>query len=158
MDVCVLAVFMVRGGRLPGKRAFKESRALAKRIARECESFVNPAAVVESSELAPFARVARVVDYSPAYTDDRAGERADEREHSLLTRAEVVAFLESLPVGAVGVWIDAACVEAFIRRGRVYERIVARFDGTWCVCTRSERAHLLPTPRLRAELLIFESA
>jgi hypothetical protein len=159
VELCVLAVFMVHGGRLPGKRAFKESRALARRIVRDCDSFVNHATVIEKSELATFARVTRVLDYSPAYTDDRAREGADDREHSFLTRAEMFVFMGSLPVGAVGVWVvDDACVEAFIRRDHMYERIVARFDGTWCVCTSSDQTHVVPTPECRAELMIFESA
>lgn len=156
-DVCVLAVFMVQGSRLPGKCALEKSRELAKKISRECNSFINPATLVEESELGLFARVSKIVDLSPTYTESRAKEQVQQRDHSLMTRNETIHFLQELPRGAVGVFIADTRMEAFLCKGITFESIVAKTDGSWSILIGNDATHLLPVPTVKAELIIFES-
>lgn len=157
VDVAVLAVFMVCGARLPGARAFRKSRALARHVTRSCESFINLGLVIETSELRSLARVVRVIDTSTAFTAKRQEHEEHTGDHSLLVRAEVQKLVGDLPSGAVGVWANDTTISVFIKTESKYDSIVAHIDGSWSIHTRCEESFVNTTKSERGELLIFES-
>jgi hypothetical protein len=112
--------------------------------------------MLKSSELESFARVVRTVDLSPFYVKDHCEIDIGHKVHSFLTRTETIALVHALPEGSVAVWISDITIQVFLRSNSVYDRILARADGTWDVNTACVAEHVLPGHTSEAELLIFE--
>jgi hypothetical protein len=159
-DVCVVAAFMKRASRLPGQRALKKSIALAKRLARSCESFINMNSFVEGNELSASLHVERVLDVTTSFTKDRST-HAPRTEgdglimHSVISHKEALEHIGKLPVGAVGMLVGCSRADAFIRKDDAYDRISQTRTGQWLVCTNCDQRDIVDDNLEDSELIIF---
>lgn len=151
---------MATRGTLPGKRAFFESLKLGKKLKEACESFVNAATIVETSELAKHVRVRKIVDVCVAYSEkaEQTEQNAESEDgtHSFVTHRQMSVILESFPSESVGVSIGEDAVQVFRRNGKVYDSILGNAQGAWTVGSGHDELNVLPTDRKRTELLILE--
>jgi len=159
-DVYVVAAFMKRASRLPGQRALKKSIALAKRLARSCESFINMNSFVEGNELSASLHVERVLDVTTGFTKDRST-HAPRTEgdglimHSVISHKEALEHIGKLPVGAVGMLVGCSRADAFIRKDDAYDRISQTRTGQWLVCTNCDQQDIVDDNLEDSELIIF---
>jgi len=160
-DVCVVAAFMKRASRLPGQKALKKSIALAKRLARSCESFINMNSFVEGNELSASLHIDRVLDVTASFTQDRSS-RAPRTEgdglimHSVISHQEALEQIGKLPVGAVGMLVRCSRADAFIRKDDAYDRISQTRTGEWLVRTNCDQQGIVDDDLLEdSELIIF---
>jgi hypothetical protein len=162
-DLCVVAAFMKRASRLPGQKALKKSIALGKRLAKSCDSFVNLNSFVEGNELSASVHVARVLDVAAAFTLERGRIMPRVAEggvvmHSVISHEEALVEIENLPEGTVGMRVGISRADAFIRKGKTYDRISQNWTGEWMVRTSCDERGLVDDGiggLEDAELIIF---
>lgn len=159
-DICVVAAFMKRASRLPGQRALKKSIALAKRLARSCDSFVNMNSFVQGNELSASLHIKRVLDVTAALVQSHnpLTRRMDANGlimHSIITHQEALGEIEQLPVGAVGMRVGFSRVDAFIRKDNTYDLISQTQAGEWFVCTSCDEHRIVDDDFEDSELIIF---
>jgi hypothetical protein len=150
---------MTRKQNLPGKKAFSMSFNLGKELCKTSDSFNNLARFVEKSQLGDLVKVSRVVDISVAYSKLAHLENVatDDRYHSFLTHEEASNLLTELPVGNVGMSVNKNTVQIFMRKGKVFDSILANMEGKWEIAKGHDKLCVLPIGDGRTELLIFES-
>ena len=164
-DLCVIATYMTLKTRLPGVRAFRKSRALAKLLTRSSRNdytSVNSFVEVNNDDL---AEVSRVFDVARAFTLERArtAPRRDDDEdeslhHSVLTLEEARRELRKLVEGAVGIRVRPDGGDAFLRRGDAYDCISHTRDGDWSVARGCSEKHFFDQMDDRAEFVILETS
>lgn len=148
--LCVLATYMVAKTRLPGPRAFRRSRTLAKTLETSLETFASVSGLMKGNdELAKFSRVRKIMDVSHAFTDERArtfrgedhdeADEADEDERSsvvvdsLVTIDEAIRELDAMREGTVGLHVGRTFGEAFLRRGDAYVCVSHEANDGWSI-------------------------
>lgn len=147
---------MAARGKLPGKKAFFESLRLGEKIKSACESFVNAATIVEGSELAEYVRVKGIMDVCMKYSEKSEQKEEKDLAHSFVTHKQMSVFLESFPLGSVGLSIGERAVQVFYRNGKVYDSILANMEGTWTIGSGHDELNVLPLNNDRTELMILE--
>ncbi len=147
--------------RLPGVRAFRKSRALAKLLtlsSRNDYTSVNAFVEANNDDL---AEVSRVFDVARAFTVERARTtpRRDEEEslHSVLTIEEARRELRRLMEGTVGIRVGPEGGDAFLRRGDAYDCITHTKDGDWSVTRGCSEKAFFDQIDERAEFAILEA-
>lgn len=168
---------MVTKTRLPGPRAFRRSRALAKTLETSLDTFAGVAGLVKGNdELANFSRVRTIMDVSRAFTDERArtfrGERGerddgyddddDEKSSvvvdSLVTIDEAIRELDAMREGTVGLRVGRTFAEAFLKRGNAYDCVSHEANEGWSIRKGCSGETLLRRAEQEdAEIVILET-
>jgi len=166
---------MVTKTRLPGPRAFKRSRALAKTLETSLDTFAGVAGLVKGNdELANFSRVRTIMDVSRAFTDERArtfrGERDDSDDDdgddekssvvvdSLVTIDEAIRELDAMREGTVGIRVGRTFAEAFLKRGNAYDCVSHEVIEGWSIRKGCSGETLLRRAEQEdAEIVILET-
>jgi hypothetical protein len=160
-EICAVAVFMSRKGRIPGKRAFRRIRLLAMHIERVCDSFISLDCILKASELAKLASVSRIMDISSSFTEKRAVKEPfldfnGDVLHSVLSKSQARDEIKKLPVGSVGVCIVSSRLVAFLNRGVCYDCIQKNNRGIWQLYLSSSEDKIFENDE-DAEITILES-
>lgn len=156
---------MVAKTRLPGPRAFRRSRVLAKTLETSLETFADVSGMMRGNdELARFSRVRTIMDVSRAFTEERAetyrGNDDDDDVDSssvivdsLYTLDEARRALETAREGTVGIRVGRRTGEAFLRRGDGYDCVSHDATRGWSVRRGRACETMLPGGRSDEDLV-----
>lgn len=160
--MCVLSAFMTHAQRLPGRIAFSKSLALASKLAKTCESFLDFASIVNGSVFAGSLQVVSVHDVAPHDKGHMLQNTPRFLEdstpmHSFILREEADSqIIERMQVGWVGILLSNIRAEAFVKKqNNRFDCISLKHSGKWEARTGCQITSLLDDADRGAELIIL---
>ena len=157
---CVLAAFMIKANKLPGKSAMKKLFKWALVLSKDVKNFYTFDFFLQNSkELADAASVKKIIDVTPLFTKTKACENPrtganGNTYHSLCTHQQVHEELKSLPTNTVLVMVKVTGLEVIILRSGYHEKITLKPDGS---CRASNRSNKNFVENIETEVIIFEN-
>jgi hypothetical protein len=157
---CVLAAFMIKANKLPGKSAIKKLFKWALVLSKDVKKFNTFDIFLQNSqELAAATNVKKIIDVTPLFTKAKACENPrtgtnGSTYHSLCTHQQAHEELKSMGVNTVVVMVKATGLEVIILRSSHHEKITLKPDGS---CRASSRSNKHFLENIETEVIIFEN-